>query len=101
MRKILRECDFFVLDRGFRDVKEKLEDENFKFLMPALKGKRKHLATEEFNESRFVTEVRWAVESVHDVLKEKYRLLDHKIDNKLIPKIGIYFRIRSFLNNTF
>ena len=69
--------------------------------MPALKGKRKQLSTKESNESRFVTKIRWAVESVHDVLKQKYCLLDHRIDNKLIPKIGLYFRIASFLNNTF
>ena len=49
--------------------------------------------------SRFITKVRWVVKSVHGVLKQKYRLLDHKIDIKLIPKIGIYFRITSFLNN--
>ena len=35
------------------------------------------------------------------VCLNKYRLLDHKIDNNLIPKIGIYFRIASFLNNIF
>ena len=34
-------------------------------------------------------------------LKEKYGLLDHKIDNKLLPKIGSYFRNSPFLNNTF
>ena len=69
--------------------------------MPALKGKKKQLSTEESNESRFVTKIRWAVESVYGVLKQKYRLLNHTIDNKLIPKIGIYFKIASFLNNTF
>lgn len=97
LRKFLKEGDIFVLDRGFRDIKDILEKENFRVLMPALKGKRKQL----YNESRFVTKIRWAVESVHGVLKQKYRLLDHKIDNKLIPKIGSYFRIASFLNNTF
>ena len=77
-------------------MKEQSEDVNFKALMPVLKGMRKLLSTEKSNESRFVTKVRWAV-----ALYQKYRLLDHKIDNKLIPKIGIYFRIASILNNTF
>ena len=27
--------------------------------------------------------------------------MDHKIDNKLVPNIGIYFRVASFLNNAF
>ena len=33
LRKILREDDVFVFDRGVRDVKLKLEDENFKVLI--------------------------------------------------------------------
>ena len=98
MRKILREGDVFVLARGFRDEEEKLEDENFKVLMPALKGKRKQLSTEKSNESRIGNKVRWALESVHSVLEQKCRFLNHKIDNKVILKIGIYFRITLFLN---
>ncbi|KMQ84444.1 hypothetical protein RF55_17732, partial [Lasius niger] len=101
LSKFLKEGDTFVLDRGFRDIKSDLEEKKFKVLMPALKGKRKQLTTEESNQSRFVTKIRWAVESVHGVLKQKYHLLDHKIDNKLLPNIGLYFRIASFLNNTF
>ena len=101
MRIILKEGDVFVLYRGFRDLKDKLEEENFKVLMPALKGERKQLSTKKSNESRFVTKVRWAVESVHDELQQKYRLLDYKIHNKVMPEIGIYFRITLFLNITF
>ena len=56
-----------------------------------LKGKRKQLSTEESNQSRFVTKMRWVLKAVHGMLKQKYRLLDHKIDNKLVPNIGIYF----------
>lgn len=99
--KFLKKYDTFVLDRGFRDIINYLEEKNFKVLMPALKGKRKQLTTEESNYTCFVTKIRWVVESVHGVLKQKYRLLDHKIDNKLIPKIGIYFKIAAFLNNIF
>ena len=52
LRTFLKEGDIFVLDRGFRDIKEKLEEENFKVLMPALKEKRKQLSTKESNELR-------------------------------------------------
>ena len=69
--------------------------------MPALKGKRKQLTAEESNQSCFVTEIRWVVESVHGMLKQKYRLLDYKIDKKLLDKVGTYFRIATFLNNSF
>ncbi|XP_018403017.1 PREDICTED: uncharacterized protein LOC108779943 [Cyphomyrmex costatus] len=99
--KLLEEGDYAVLDRGFRDVKNDLEDKNIKVLMPALKGKRKQLTTKESNESRFVTKLRWVVEAVHGILKQKYKLLDHKLDNKILPKVRALFRITSFLNNLF
>ena len=35
------------------------------------------------------------------MLKQNYCFLDHKIDNKLAPIIGIYFRVASFLNNAY
>ena len=76
---------------GFRDVKEKLEDEKFKVLMSAPKDKREQLSTKESNESCFVAKVRWAVQSVHGALNQKHHQLDHKADNKLIPNNGIYF----------
>ena len=99
--KFLRTNVVVVLDRGFRGVAKDLEEKNFKALIPALKGKRKQLSTEESNQSRFVTKIRCVVEAVHGMLKQKYRLLNHKIDNKLVPTIGIYFRVTSFLNNAY
>lgn len=99
--KLLKENDIMILDRGFRDVKAELELKKIRVLMPALKGKRKQLTTKEPNESRYVTKIRWTVEAVHGILKQKYRLLEHKLDNKMLPKIGTYFRIASFLNNQF
>ena len=51
--------------------------------MPTLKGKRKQHTTEESNFSRYVTKIRWAVEAVYGILKQKYRPLDNKQDNKL------------------
>ena len=69
--------------------------------MPALKDKRKQLTAEESNQSRFVTKIRCVVKSMHGMLKQMYRLLDHKIDNKFSPKVESYFRNVSFWNNTF
>jgi hypothetical protein len=48
-----------------------------------------------------VTKVRWAVEAVHGIIKKKYKLLDHKLDNKSLPKVRSYCRIVCFLNNEF
>ena len=82
--KFLRTIYVFVLDRGFRDLDKDLEEKNFKVLIPALKGKRRQFLTKESNQSRFVTKIRWVVKAVHGMLKQKYHLLDHKIDNKLV-----------------
>lgn len=84
--KFLKKDNVFVLDHGFRNVKKDLKEKNFKVLMPALKGKRKQLSTKESNQSRFVTKNCWAVEVVHGILKQKYHLLDHKINNMLIDR---------------
>ncbi|XP_058810518.1 uncharacterized protein LOC131675522 [Phymastichus coffea] len=62
LRKLMQKNDLWVVDRGFRDVKEKLETLGFKVLMPALKGKRNQLTAEESNHSRSVTAIRWPVE---------------------------------------
>lgn len=45
--------------------------------------------------------MRWVVEAVHGILGQKYKLLHHQLDNKLLPTIRTYFRIACFLNNKF
>ncbi|KAL1516493.1 hypothetical protein ABEB36_000402 [Hypothenemus hampei] len=98
---LMRVNDISIFDRGFRDVVDYLKNKGYVVSMPALKAKRKKLTSVESNQSRLVTKCRWVVEAVHGILKQKYQLLDRKIDNKIIPKIGDYFRIASFLQNQF
>jgi len=99
--KLLQPGDIFILDRGFRDVKQFLEEKGFHVLMPALKGNRSQLPTEEANESRCVTKCRWPVEAVHGILGTKYKLLHHQFSNKMLPSAATYCRIACFLNNQF
>ncbi|CAD6216050.1 GSCOCG00011256001-RA-CDS, partial [Cotesia congregata] len=98
---LLEPGDAFVVDRGFCDVKEYLESKNYKVLMPALKEKRNQLTTAESNASRYVTKLRWSVKATHGMLKQKYHLLDQRIDNKMLPRIGNFFKIVSFLHNMY
>lgn len=99
--KLLKPNDVIVVDRGFRDVCKTLKQLNYKVLMPALKGNRSQLPTDEANQSRLVTKVRWVVEAVHGILKQKYNLLDQKLDNKMLSKLGSLCKIACFLNNRF
>lgn len=97
----LRGGDICFVDRGFRDVKEELRGRNYTVCMPALKGNRKQLTTEEANYSRFVTKIRWIVEAIRGIIGRKYQILHGQRDNKLLPRIGSLTRIACFLNNTF
>ena len=41
------------------------------------------------------------MEAVPGIIKQKYRILDHRVDEDLLPKIPVLARIASSLNNTF
>lgn len=63
LKKLLKENDLFISDRGFRDCVEFLENMNLIVKMPAfLEKSQKQLTTSQANESRFVTKVRWVIE---------------------------------------
>jgi hypothetical protein len=98
---LLRQGDIFIVDRGFRDVQALLEARGFTVLMPALKGKRSQLPTNEANESRMVTKCRWVVEAIHGILSKKYKLLHNQFDDKMLPNAGSYCRIACLLQNLF
>ena len=100
-KALLREDDVFILDRGFPDIVQDFENEGPRVLMPALKGKRNQLTTEESNHSRKVTKVRWAIEAVHGAIGQKNKLLHHQFDNKALPKAKSYCRIACYLNNKY
>ena len=48
-----------------------------------------------------MTKIHWSVEPVHGIIKQNYRLLNHIIDNKLLLKVELYFKIAAFLHNRF
>ena len=98
---LLKPGDIFIVDRGFRDAVDYITNQGYKVLMPALKGARKQLPSEEANYSRRVTKLRWVVEAVHGIISQRYRLLHNCIDNKLLPKVQSLCRIVGFLQNKY
>ena len=68
--KLLVENNFVALDREFRDMKDELELKKINILMPASKGKRRHLMIREPNDSRCMTKICWAIEAVHGIFKQ-------------------------------
>ena len=69
--------------------------------MVALEGKLNQLTNIKSNESEFVTKLRWVVETVDGITEHKFRLLNNVIDNKLLPKVKLYFKIAEFSHNHF
>ena len=87
------------MKRRFGDVKEFLEEKGFKVLMPAMKGKRKQLTTQESNDSRFVTRIRLVIESRHGWIAQKLKLFHNQFRNQLLLEAGTYCQIASLLCN--
>lgn len=77
---MFKENDAFVVDRGFRDAVDFLEEARFHVKMPCYlpKGAKQH-SSEEANMSRLITKVRWVIESVIKRIKQ------WKMLNKVIP----------------
>lgn len=97
----MKSGDVFILDRGFRDIVDTLKEKGYMVLMPSLKGKRNQLTAEESNYSRFVTKLRWVVESVHGIIAQKYRLLHNQFRNNMLQNAGLYCKIANCLQNLF
>ena len=84
------ENDVLVVDRGFRDAVDILKKFGISARMPHFLNKsQKQHTTEEANEPRLVTKVRWIVESANGRIK-KWKALSNKMPDCQIPYIGDY-----------
>ena len=93
--------DIMICDRGFRDVIQTLSDLGYEVKSPVYLNKSQNQHnTEEANESRLVTKVRWTVESYHSRMK-KWRILSDRVENQFLPKIGDIVKVISAALNAF
>ena len=93
IKKWTREGDVFVVDRGFRDSVDFLNELVITTEMPAFLDKgQKQLTTEQSNTSRLVTQFRWVIESANGRLKS-WKYFDKVLPNSQIPVIGDYIQI--------
>lgn len=95
-----QENDILIVDRGFRDAVDFLE-EGFNVKMPFYlkKGSKQH-STEEANLSRLITIVRWMVKSANGRITQ-WKLLGKTVPNTLVPAVGDFVRIVCALCNAF
>jgi hypothetical protein len=92
-----------VVDRGFRNVLEELEQLNVTTKMPSLdpKGKKnQQSSTEAANNSRLVTKVRWVVEAYHGRFK-KFKFFDTRMHTAHLDVINECLRITTAALNAF
>ena len=99
---LLEKGDLFIVDRGFRDCKEFLKELGFFVEMPALMNKKeKQLSTLLANKTRIVTKLRWVVEAIHGIIKQKWKLLNWEIKNQSLINIKDLFQIAGSLHNLY
>ena len=101
-KKCYRPGDIFIVDRGFRDVIPKLEINGFIVKMPSFIDKnKKQLTTEQANNSRRVTKMRFVIEVINGILKSKFRYFDKVWNNHSIPHLMEDFRIACAICNAY
>ena len=96
-----KENDIMIVDRGFRDSLGVLKVLGIEAAMPSFLGNgRRQFDAHDANRSRFVTKLRWVVESVNARLK-RYRWLGQTIQNSSLPFVSDYIAIVAALSNCF
>ncbi|CAC5422012.1 unnamed protein product [Mytilus coruscus] len=97
----LQDDDICIVDRGFRDAVQYLEDQGYmvKMLVCLVKGK-KQLTTKEVNLTRLVTKCRWVVESTNARLKQ-FHFFEKVVPNTMISCIGDLVKITGGILNKY
>ena len=96
-----KEGDIMILDRGFRDSLGVLKALGIDAAMPSFLDKtQRQLNVYDANRSRFVTKLRWVVESVNARLK-RFKWFSQTIQNSSLPAVPEFLAIVAALNNCF
>ena len=97
----LEKGDIIVIDRGFRDALDYLHEHEYRTFMPAfLDKKSKQFSTTTANETRFVTKIRWVIESANGRIKQ-WRIFDKVLPNSLLKTVGDLVGIVCALQNAY
>ncbi|CAF3738772.1 unnamed protein product [Rotaria socialis] len=92
IRNWLNEDDVIVVDRGFRDCVNAMEDLGLNVVFPPFLNGRKQFTTTAANQSRFVTKVRWVVEAENGRIKQ-FKFLANTVANSSLPHLEQYLSI--------
>lgn len=96
----IQEGDIVIVDRGYRDAVEMLQDFGIIVKIPPniAPGKRQ-FSTEEANKTRTITKTRWVVESRNGHFRTMFKFLESTQQIQVLPHIGQFYRIsRAIIN---
>ncbi|CAF4392192.1 unnamed protein product [Rotaria sp. Silwood2] len=96
----IAEHDLAVVDRGFRDSTGMMRALGLDVCMPDFLNGRHRFDALEANRSRFISKIRWVVESANGRVKH-FKWLDQTIQNTTIPQIRDYLQIACALVNAY
>lgn len=102
MREWFQANDILIVDRGYRDAVELLEQLDIRYHMSELleRGQRQ-LTTAQANSSRLVTKTRWIVEARNSHIKSIFKFLDQVIRMPHTSHIGDFHRIAGGIINRY
>ena len=97
----LEKGDILVVDRGLHDALDYLHLMGYQTYMPPFLTKgTKQYPTDIANQSRFVTKVRWVIESAIECIKP-WRIFDKVLPNSLLKTAGDLIAIVCVLHNCY
>lgn len=96
----IEDHDLIVVDRGFRDSTGMMRALGLDVCMPDFLNGRRRFDAMEANRSRFISKIRWVVESANGRVKQ-FKWLNQTIQNSTIPQIRDYLQIACALVNAY
>ena len=89
-----------MVDGGFRDAFSTTEELGFDVASPPFLNGRRQLSTDEANETRCITKVRWIAEAVNARLKQ-FKFFSNTVQNSSIPSLEDYLSIACAIINRY
>lgn len=100
IRSFIVQDDILIVDRGFRDSINTMEDLGLNVILPSFLNGRRQFTSSEANESRHVTKLRWVVEAVNGRIKQ-FKFFSNTIQNSSLPFLEQYLLITCAMINRY
>jgi len=101
LRNWLQPGDVVIVDRGYRDARQFLNNIGISVQMPPALGGRRQLPTAEANAGRIVTKQRWVVEARNGHVQSIFKIFRNTFLIAQISNLGEFFRIACAIINRY